>query len=243
MINACDSRSVAKEIEVSWLKRNPFYYFFNREDERIEKLKWGQTHIKISICLLMLAILFLILSFCLYDSNNNGLLNWWSNAFMSLGTGLFAGWTLYVLANIRIRCESDINQRLSDVVALYNFGKKVYDIYFFYTTYNLLPPEMKRECDHNQEFSNAFIAAYKYVENMPKLGNRKILKTKFDFDYDKVKEKLEKMSTEITYELTYKDARKYIKEIIRLIESSYALVEKCKKNCEAEKTIIKKVPF
>ena len=70
-----------------------------------------------------------------------------------------------------------------------------------------------------------------------------ILRTKFDFDYDDVKEKLEKMSTEITYELSYKDVRKYLKEVIRLIGNSYSLIEADKKDCEAEKTIIKKVPF
>jgi len=243
LYSACDDRGAAKEIKMSWKRRNPLYQFLGMEDERIERLRWKQKHIKVSICLLVLAIICLALSLYLYDFNNNGLSNWWSNVLMSLSTGLFAGWTLYVLTNIRMNSESDIDQRLVDVEILYNLGKKVYDINAAYITYYVMPVEMRKEWNHNKEFASAFIAAYEFVDNMPKLGNRKILKTKFDLDYDEVKEKLEKMSAEITYELTYKDARKYLKEIINLIESSYALVEIYKRDCEAEKNIIRKVPF
>ena len=243
LYSVCDARGTSKEIKTCWDRRNPLYKFFNMEDKRIEKLKWRQKYILISICLLVLGMICLILSFLLFDLGNSDLGNWWSNALMSLGTGLFTGWTLYVLSNIRMRCEIDINQRLADVDVLYNLGKKVYDIKFFYITYNILPAEFKEECNHNEEFNSAFIAAYDYVENMPRLGNRKVLKTKFAFDYDEAKDKLEKMSTEITHELSYKDVREYLKEIIKMIEKSYAKVEEYKKECETEKNIIKKVPF
>ena len=242
MMSASDTRSIAQEIKLSWLKRNSLYYFLKREEERIEKLKWKQPYIKVSIWLLMLATMLLMVSFCLRE-DSDVLLVWLSNALMSLGTGVFAGWTLYVLTNIRMKSEADIDQRLADIEVLYNLGKNVYDINFSYITYYAMPVEMRSEWNHNQKFANAFLSAYKFVENMPKLGNRQILRTKFDFDYDDVKEKLEKMSTEITYELSYKDVRKYLKEVIRLIGNSYSLIEAYKKDCEAEKTIIKKVPF